>query len=58
MDNGKATIVYTSAEVADRVLQTFKSGKIGNYEVVLRPFANKDSYTVFLSGLKPTVTQE
>lgn len=38
------------------MLQNFKGGKIGKYDVVLRPFANKDSYTVFVGGLKGTVT--
>lgn len=44
--------------MADKVLQSFKAGKIGKYDVLLRPFANKDSYTVFMPGLKHTVTQE
>lgn len=56
VENNKASIVYTSSEVADRVLQNFKGGKIGKYEVVLRPYANKDSYTVFVGGLKHNVT--
>ena len=40
------------------MLHNFKGGKIGKYEVVLRPFANKDSYTAFLGGLKATITPE
>ena len=40
------------------MLHNFKGEKIGKYEVVLRPYANKDSYTAFLGGLKTTTTPE
>lgn len=51
VDNGKAVIIYTSGSVADKVLHNFKAAKIGKYEVNLRPYANRDSYTVFVGGL-------
>jgi len=57
VESGKATIVYTSAEVADKVLHNFKAGKIGKYEVILRPYGTKDNYTVFVAGLKLNITQ-
>ncbi len=43
--------------MADRVLQNFKSGKIGKYEVILRPHNSKDSSTVFVGGLRGNLTQ-
>ena len=43
--------------MADKVLNNFKGNKIGKYDVVLRPYANKDNHTAFLGGLKPSVTQ-
>lgn len=58
IEGNKAIIQYTSSEGADRALQTFKNGKVAKYEVVLRPYANKDSYTVFVGGLKSTVTTQ
>lgn len=58
VDNGKAVIIYTSGPVADKVLHNFKGGKIGKYEVSLRPYANRDNYTVFVGGLQSTVTAE
>jgi hypothetical protein len=58
IEGNKAIFQYTSSESADRALQTFKSGKVGKYEVVLRPHASKDSYTVFVGGLKSTVTAQ
>ena len=51
----KATITYTSAAVADKVLHKFKGNRIGKYDVSLRPFA-KDSYTVFVGSLNAGIT--
>lgn len=50
-----ATVVYTSAATADKALQNFRNGKVGKYDITVRPYANKDSYTVFVGGLHPNV---
>lgn len=57
VDNSRASVVFTSAEAADKVLATFKTGKIGKYDVIVRPWA-KDNYTVFIGGIKSNVTQD
>lgn len=51
-----ATVVYTSAATADKALQNFRGGKVGAYDVTVRPYANKDSYTAFVGGLQPHIT--
>jgi hypothetical protein len=57
VENGKAIIVFTSALVADKLLQNSKNLKLGKYDLILRPFA-KDSYTAFLGGLRVGTTPE
>lgn len=50
-----STVVYTSAAAADKALQNFRGGKVGEYDITVRPYANKDSYTVFVGGLLPNI---
>jgi len=56
VDSGKAVATFTSAEVADRVLFQLKGNKIGKYDILVRPFASKDNFTIFLGGLINTIT--
>lgn len=46
-----ATVAYTSSSSADKALQTYRTGKVGKYDIAVRPYANKDNYTVFVGGL-------
>ena len=55
MENKMATVVYTSTSAADKALQNYRSGKVGSYDIAVRPYANKDNYTVFVGGLLPSV---
>jgi hypothetical protein len=58
LENGKGTVTFTSAEVADRILKTFKGNKIGDWDVIIRPFANyKDNFTVFMANINPTLNE-
>lgn len=50
-----ATVVYTSGPSADKALHNFRGGKVGKYDIVVKPYANKDSYTVFVGSLLPHV---
>lgn len=40
------------------MLQNFKDRKVGDYEISLRPYVNKDSYSAFVANLKPEATPE
>lgn len=57
VESGKTFVNFTSAEVANKVLLNSKNFKIGKFDILLRPFANKDNYTIFLAGLIGSTTQ-
>lgn len=58
LENGKGTVTFTSAEVADRVLKTFKGNRIGDWDVIIRPFANyKDNFTAFMANINPALNE-
>jgi hypothetical protein len=57
VESGRTLVNFTSIEVANKVLLNSKNFKIGKLDILLRPFANKDNYTIFLSGLIASTTQ-
>jgi hypothetical protein len=58
LEGGKGTITFSCAEAADRVLQGFKGSRIGEWDVILRPFANyQNNYTAFMANVNPALNE-
>jgi hypothetical protein len=58
LEGSKGTITFTSSEIADRVLKSFKGTRIGEWDVILRPFANyKDNFTAFMANINPALNE-
>ena len=57
LDSGKGVVVFTSHEACERAYKGFKEGRIGRFEVQLRPYI-KDSYSVFMGGVNSSLTAE
>lgn len=58
LEGSKGTITFTSAEDADRILKNFKESRIGDWDVILRPFANyKDNFTAFMANINPSLNE-
>lgn len=47
----KAHVTFTNVEVADKVVKEYKEAAIGKWNVLLRPYANRENYSIFMSGI-------
>lgn len=58
LEGGKGTVTFTSGEAADRALKGFKGGRIAEWDVILRPFANyQNNFSAFLANINPALNE-